>query len=180
MPPTQLFQSLTAWAQATERHDTNSAAATAAFGRCCGLLSSLPLQQQSLTPQGLDALCRVLTRDTGKWLAFVHDLATSTQGPALAAAQMAAEEPLIRWAEVTCAGTCTCGHASAWRRSSGGAERASNVDFGGCPAAADAGRTHQLQASVPAGCCSPRRWSQSRGRTIRWMPSASAGPRCTR
>ena len=100
MPPSQPSRSLAGWALATEREGPDSAAALPAFRACHGLLSSLPIEQQSLNPQGLDALCRVLARNADKVLGFMHSLVISTQGQAPAAAQMAAAEPLVRWVEV--------------------------------------------------------------------------------
>ena len=58
MAASQLPLPLAAWALALERGGPDSPAALSAFDGCCRLLSSLPLQQQSLTPRGLDALRR--------------------------------------------------------------------------------------------------------------------------
>ena len=75
MAPSQLLsQSLAACALAMELHGVGSPAVAAALSRLDNLTRSLPLEQQSLTPQGLDALCRMLACDADRGLVVVQSL----------------------------------------------------------------------------------------------------------
>ena len=97
--PQQLSRSLAACALAMELHGPGSAAATAESDRCRRLIRRLPLEQQCLTPQGLEALCRMLMCDTDRGLLVLQTVEImKTQGWPPAAAQMRADEQLRRWA----------------------------------------------------------------------------------
>ena len=110
MPPLQLSASLAACALAMELHGPGSAAAAAEMDRCCRLRSRLPREQQSLNPQGLEALCRMLAVDAERGLSLVRLFVGRMCAWPPAAAQMAAEERLIRWAYVVQDGARTRVH----------------------------------------------------------------------